>query len=159
MSAREEKYTKYLNDNGILPRLLEILQQLVELDPLPLDPQMDILHTIGCPLIPQSQMKSLERKVSRAQDELRYLRRVLIDLGGHDYLYDSDTDEDEYVGQVGEMGAAPLHSPDSTIYEESISSNSQYMVDASISLSDGLPDEQNDEQPSCSRMRSNVQQF
>ncbi|XP_034113880.1 uncharacterized protein LOC117574258 [Drosophila albomicans] len=161
MLAREEKYTKYLNEHGVLPRLLEILQQLVDLKPLPIDPQLEILHTIGCPLIPQSQMKALERKVSRAQEELRYLRRVLIDLGGQEYLYDSDNDEDDYVGQVGEMGAAPLYSPDPTNYEESIASNSQYTVEASINLSEGTVAEQqqSDEQPSCSQLHPNAQEL
>lgn len=139
MSLEEEKYTKYLKEHNILPRLMEILETLVELKPLPKDPLMEILSAIGCPLIPQAQIKELERKVTRAQDELRYLRRILIDLGGQDELYDSDTDENEYVGQVGPMGVAPLYTPDSNIYEECNASPvespiSQYHVETSITI-------------------------
>ncbi|KAL7730130.1 hypothetical protein ACLKA6_009403 [Drosophila palustris] len=146
MSAEEEKYTKYLNENGVLPRLHEILAQLAQMEPLPIDPLMEILNAVGCPLIPQAQMKALERKVSRAQDELRYLRRVLIDLGGQDDLYDSDTDEDEYVGHVGEMGAAPLRTGGDP--------TTRYVVDASITIDEGEEESSSDyetEQPSCSR--------
>jgi len=143
-----------------LPRLQEILEQLVVMDPLPIDPLMDILHAIGCPLIPQAQMKALERKVSRAQDELRYLRRVLINLGGKDALYDSDTDENESVGQVGEVGAAPVCSPDFIIYEELEGEPStQYVVDASISIKEDPQTVYDDEQPCCSRsILENVKQ-
>ncbi|XP_034485648.1 uncharacterized protein LOC117790337 [Drosophila innubila] len=150
MSAEEEKYTKFLNENGLLPRLHEILAQLVQMEPLPIDPLMEILHAVGCPLIPQAQMKALERKVSRAQDELRYLRRLLIDLGGQDDLYDSDSDEDEYVGHVGEMGAASLRT------EEPIA---QYVVDASIAIREDPISDYEDEQPCCSHsIHGNVKQ-
>lgn len=139
MSLREEKYTKYIKDHNILSRLLETLEKLVEVKPLPKDPLMDILNAIGCPLIPQAQMKELERKVTRAQDELRYLRRILIDLGGQDELYDSDTDENEYVGQVGPMGVAPLYTSDTTSHEEcgaplAESQISQYHVEGSVTI-------------------------
>ncbi|XP_017079626.1 uncharacterized protein LOC108113543 [Drosophila eugracilis] len=100
MSEKEEESIEYLTENGIFPRLLEILKQLVEIDPLPSDPLMYILHLLGCPLIPQAQMKALERKVSRAHDELRYLRRLIIDLDADDQLYDSESDVEEYVGNV-----------------------------------------------------------
>ncbi|XP_064546278.1 uncharacterized protein LOC135433915 [Drosophila montana] len=173
MSAQEEQYTKYLNENGILPRLLQILEQLVNIDPLPTDPLMEILHALGCPLIPQAQMKALERKVSRAQDELRYLRRVLIELGGQDELYDSDTDENEYVGHVGEMGAAPLYSPDSADEEEAEQDDQdcsmprrtpqpQYVLEASIAIREEQPQhaEYDEEQPCCSHsIQANAQQF
>lgn len=158
MAALEEKYTKYLNETGILPRLLEILEKLVDLDPLPSDPLMEILDALGCQLIPQAQMKSLERKVARAQDELRYLRRVLIELGGKDELYDSDTDEDEYVGQVTEMGVEPLYSPNST--SEDDSSTSQYILEASISVSEKQLQHELEQKPCCSHdLRINVQHF
>lgn len=159
MSLEEEKYTKYLKDNNILPRLVEILETLVELKPLPKDPLMEILSAIGCPLIPQAQIKELERKVTRAQDELRYLRRILIDLGGQDELYDSDTDENEYVGQVGPMGVAPLYTPDSTSYDEcnvspTESPVAQYHVETSIAIKKEPSTSQaayHDEQPCSSR--------
>ncbi|EDW16094.1 uncharacterized protein LOC6574596 [Drosophila mojavensis] len=159
MAALEEKYTKYLDESGILPRLLEILEKLVDLDPLPADPLMEILDALGCQLIPQAQMKSLERKVSRAQDELRYLRRVLIELGGHDELYDSDTDEDEYVGQVTEMGVTPLYSPNTS--SEDDSSTSQYILEASISVSEQQQQQHEQEQePCCSHdLRINAHHF
>ncbi|KAH8407019.1 hypothetical protein KR222_004142 [Zaprionus bogoriensis] len=135
MSLEEEKYTKYLREHSILPRLMEILDKLVDMKPLPKDPLMDILNAIGCPLIPQAQMKELERKVTRAQEELRYLRRILIDLGGQDELYDSDTDENEYVGHVGPMGAVVAHhSPDAHIYDEGAAALPQYRLEASISI-------------------------
>ncbi|KAH8381937.1 hypothetical protein KR009_001093, partial [Drosophila setifemur] len=100
MSLQEEEYIDYLKEKGILPRLLEILKQLVNIDPPPADPLMYIMHVLGCPLIPQAQLKALERKVSRAHDELRYLRRLVIDLNGDDLLYDSESDLEEYVGDV-----------------------------------------------------------
>ncbi|KAH8276971.1 hypothetical protein KR026_003065, partial [Drosophila bipectinata] len=100
MSVLEEEYIDYLNEKGILPRLLDILKQLVNIDPPPADPLVYIMHVLGCPLIPQAQMKALERKVSRAHDEMRYLRRLLIDLEGGDHLYDSESDLEEYVGDV-----------------------------------------------------------
>lgn len=159
MSLREEKYTKYIKDHNILSRLLETLEKLVEVKPLPKDPLMDILSAIGCPLIPQAQMKELERKVTRAQDELRYLRRILIDLGGQDELYDSDTDENEYVGQVGPMGVAPLYTSDSTVHEEcgaplAESQISQYHVEGSLTIEKESNTPQaayNEEQPCSSR--------
>lgn len=157
----EEKYTKYLNEHGILPRLLEILEQLVNIDPLPSDPLMEILHALGCQLIPQAQMKALERKVSRAQDELRYLRRVLIDLGGQDELYDSDTDENEYVGQVSEMRSTPLYTPHSASEEDYPSP--QYLLEASIAISEEHKSQQQYEEeqhPCCSHdLQGNVKQF
>ncbi|TDG46898.1 hypothetical protein AWZ03_006602 [Drosophila navojoa] len=159
MAALEEKYTKYLNEIGILPRLLEIMEKLVDLDPLPADPLMEILDALGCQLIPQAQMKSLEKKVSRAQDELRYLRRVLIELGGQDVLYDSDTDEDEYVGQVTEMGVTPLYTPTTS---EDDSSTSQYILEASISVSEQQQRQQHEQeqQPCCSHdLRINAHHF
>ncbi|KAH8355528.1 hypothetical protein KR200_002453, partial [Drosophila serrata] len=100
MTEKEVEYIDYLTEKGILPKLLDILKQLVAMDPPPADPLMYILHALGCPLIPQAQMKALERKVSRAHDELRHLRRLLIDLDGEDQLYDSSSDDDEYVGAV-----------------------------------------------------------
>ncbi|XP_017026549.1 uncharacterized protein [Drosophila kikkawai] len=100
MTEKEVEYMDYLTEKGILPKLLEILKQMSAMDPPPADPLMYILHALGCPLIPQAQMKALERKVSRAHDELRYLRRLLIDLDGEDQLYDSYSDDDEYVGAV-----------------------------------------------------------
>ncbi|XP_068156364.1 uncharacterized protein [Drosophila tropicalis] len=100
MSALEEDYMNYLKDSGVLPRLLDILKQLSDNDPMPVDPLTFLLNKLGCPLKTQPQMKTLERKVSRALDELRYLRRLLIDLGGGDQVYDSDTDEEEFVGAV-----------------------------------------------------------
>ncbi|XP_017000493.1 uncharacterized protein [Drosophila takahashii] len=106
MSEKEEESIEYLTEKGIFPRLLEILKQLVEIDPLPADPLMYILHLLGCPLIPQAQMKALERKVSRAHDELRYLRRLLIDLDGEDQLYDSESDVGEYVGDVEDTSSS-----------------------------------------------------
>lgn len=159
MSLREEKYTKYIKDHNILSRLLETLERLVEVKPLPKDPLMDILSAIGCPLIPQAQMKELERKVTRAQDELRYLRRILIDLGGQDELYDSDTDENEYVGQVGPMGVAPEYTSDPTIDEDcgallAESQISQYHVEGSVTLEQEPNTAQavyHDEQPCSSR--------
>lgn len=57
-------------------------------------------------------MKALERKVSRAHDELRYLRRLLIDLDGDDQLYDSESDEDEYVGAVEDALNEPYEDDD-----------------------------------------------
>ncbi|KAH8334971.1 hypothetical protein KR074_012372, partial [Drosophila pseudoananassae] len=106
MSLLEEEYIDYLNEKGILPRLLDILKQLVNIDPPPADPLMYIMHVLGCPLIPQAQMKALERKVSRAHDEMRYLRRLLIDLEGFDHLYDSESDLEEYVGDVLNTGGS-----------------------------------------------------
>ncbi|XP_016926751.3 uncharacterized protein [Drosophila suzukii] len=106
MSEKEEESIEYLVEKGIFPRLLEILKQLVEIDPLPADPLMYILHLLGCPLIPQAQMKALERKVSRAHDELRYLRRLIIDLDGDDQLYDSESDVGEYVGDVEDTSSS-----------------------------------------------------
>ncbi|XP_030374485.1 uncharacterized protein LOC115624045 [Scaptodrosophila lebanonensis] len=104
MSEIEEENNQYLMDTGVLPRLLEILEQMADIEPPPDDPLMHILHALGCPVIPQSQMKALERKVSRAHDELRNLRRLLIDLGGEEFLYDSDSDEEQYVGSVTALG-------------------------------------------------------
>ncbi|EDV53614.1 uncharacterized protein LOC6554313 [Drosophila erecta] len=106
MSEKEEESIAYLTENGIFPRLLEILKQMVEIDPLPADPLMHILHLLGCPLIPQAQMKALERKVSRAHDELRHLRRLVIDLDAEDQLYDSENDVGEYVGDVEETSSS-----------------------------------------------------
>ncbi|EDW98695.1 uncharacterized protein LOC6538459 [Drosophila yakuba] len=106
MSEKEEESIAYLTENGIFPRLLEILKQMVEIDPLPADPLMHILHSLGCPLIPQAQMKALERKVSRAHDELRHLRRLIIDLDAEDQLYDSESDVEEYVGDVEETSSS-----------------------------------------------------
>ncbi|KAH8232413.1 hypothetical protein KR032_005798, partial [Drosophila birchii] len=100
MTEKEVEYIDYLTETGILPKLLDILKQLAAMDPPPADPLMHILHALGCPLIPQAQMKALERKVSRAHDELRHLRRLLIDLDGEDELYESASDDDEYVGAV-----------------------------------------------------------
>jgi len=54
----------------------------------------------------QAQMKALERKVSRAHDELRYLRRLIIDLDGDDQLYDSESDVGEYVGDVEDTSSS-----------------------------------------------------
>ncbi|ALC46952.1 CG14545 [Drosophila busckii] len=117
MSSVAEEYSDYLNKTGVMKRLVEILEHLVEIDPLPVDPLMEILHALGCPLIPQAQIKALEREVSHAQDELRYLRRVLINIGGRNDLYDSDTDEDEYVGVVGtRSGVAQLYALESGVY-------------------------------------------
>ncbi|KAH8284061.1 hypothetical protein KR054_009111, partial [Drosophila jambulina] len=107
MTEKEVEYIDYLTEAGILPKLLDILKQLVAMDPPPADPLMFILHALQCPLIPQAQMKALERKMSRAHDELRYLRRLLIDLDGSDQLYDSYSDDDEYVGAVEDVNSDP----------------------------------------------------
>ncbi|XP_016952267.1 uncharacterized protein LOC108026079 [Drosophila biarmipes] len=123
MSEKEEESIEYLVEKGIFPRLLEILKQLVEIDPLPADPLMYILHLLGCPLIPQAQMKALERKVSRAHDELRYLRRLIIDLDGDDQLYDSESDVGEYVGDVEDTS--------STAHEISLVESTESQEDSS----------------------------
>ncbi|XP_001359533.2 uncharacterized protein [Drosophila pseudoobscura] len=100
MSSVENETMDYLKKTGVLPRLVNILKQVIKVKPQPLDPLMYILHQLNCPLIPQAQMKALERKVTRAHDELRYLRDLLINVGANDDLYDSETDEEEYVGSV-----------------------------------------------------------
>ncbi|KAH8313291.1 hypothetical protein KR067_003715, partial [Drosophila pandora] len=132
MSVLEDEYIDYLNERGILPRLLDIMKQLVNIEPPPADPLMYIMHVLGCPLIPQAQMKALERKVSRAHDELRYLRRLLIDLDGIDHLYDSESDLEEYVGDVQNTGGSQ-----SSLCLESRPPNTPinqapYMVEASV---------------------------
>ncbi|EDW45043.1 uncharacterized protein LOC6616977 [Drosophila sechellia] len=128
MSERDEESIAYLMETGIFPRLLEILKQMVDIDPLPSDPLMHILHLLGCPLIPQAQMKALERKVSRAHDELRHLRRLIIDLDALDQLYDGENEE-EYVGNVEE--AVSSSSEDSMV--ESIESTQREHVYTSMS--------------------------
>jgi len=65
MSEKEEESIEYLVEKGIFPRLLEILKQLVEIDPLPADPLMYILHLLGCPLIPQVRILGFFRKLYR----------------------------------------------------------------------------------------------
>ncbi|XP_033164303.1 uncharacterized protein LOC117143635 [Drosophila mauritiana] len=129
MSERDEESIAYLMETGIFPRLLEILKQMVDIDPLPSDPLMHILHLLGCPLIPQAQMKALERKVSRAHDELRHLRRLIIDLDALDQLYDGENEVEEYVGNVEE--AVSSSSEDSMV--ESIESTQPEHVYTSMS--------------------------
>ncbi|XP_034140235.1 uncharacterized protein LOC117591204 [Drosophila guanche] len=99
-TSMENENMAFLMEAGVLPRLVDILKQLMNIEPQPVDPLMYLLHQLDCPLIPQAQMKALERKVTRAHDELRYLRDLLIDLGADEELYDSETDEEEYVGCV-----------------------------------------------------------
>ncbi|BFF88803.1 uncharacterized protein DMAD_07718 [Drosophila madeirensis] len=100
MSSMENENMAFLMEAGVLPRLVDVLKQLMNIEPQPVDPLMYLLQQLDCPLIPQAQMKALERKVTRAHAELRYLRDLLIDLGADEELYDSETDEEEYVGCV-----------------------------------------------------------
>ncbi|XP_022210989.1 uncharacterized protein LOC111066574 [Drosophila obscura] len=100
MSTMENDSMEFLAETGLLSRFVDILKQLMNIEPQPVDPLMYVLHQLDCPLIPQAQMKALERKVTRAHDELRYLRDLLISMGADDDLYDSETDEEEYVGCV-----------------------------------------------------------
>ncbi|EDV94921.1 uncharacterized protein LOC6567637 [Drosophila grimshawi] len=176
MSDQEEEYTKYLNEHGIIPRLVDILKELVELVPLPADPLMVIMHVLGCPLIPQDEMKALERKVTRAHDELRFLRRVLVELGGLEYLYDSDTDESDYLGLIGEQycgnyeetsSSTPMATPTSFPSPSPFVQQQQYVVLASLAINEEplSPLEETlspqEEQPCCSHFAppNNVQQF
>ncbi|KAI8044862.1 uncharacterized protein LOC128252111 [Drosophila gunungcola] len=137
MSEKEEESIAYLTEKGIFPRLLEILKQMVETDPMPADPLMYILHLLGCPLIPQAQMKALERKVSRAHEELRYLRRVIIDLDGDDQLYDSESDVEEYVGDVEDtsLSATEISLAESTECPAEDSSQLEFLAQSSSSSS------------------------
>ncbi|XP_017052335.1 uncharacterized protein LOC108095678 [Drosophila ficusphila] len=135
MSEKEEEFIQYLTENGIFPRLMEILKQMVDTDPLPTDPLMHILHLLGCPLIPQAQMKALERKVSRAHDELRYLRRLIIDLDGDDQLYDSESDVEEYVGDVEDTSSSAneISLGESNESHGDNSSQQRFIVNSSVS--------------------------
>ncbi|XP_016978085.1 uncharacterized protein LOC108043786 [Drosophila rhopaloa] len=137
MSEKEEESIEYLMEKGIFPRLLEILRQMVEIDPMPADPLMYILHLLGCPLIPQAQMKALERKVSRAHDELRHLRRLIIDLDGEDQLYDSESDVEEYVGDVEDTSSSTheISLVESVEFQQDDSSQLELLVQSSISSS------------------------
>lgn len=80
----------------------------------------------------QAQMKALERKVSRAHDELRYLRRLLIDLDGIDHLYDSESDLEEYVGDVQNTGGSQMSLSFESRPPNTPINQAQYMVEASV---------------------------